>query len=207
MRHPFGAAVDGSGNLYVAEDSNNRVLFFPNGSASSASATKVFGQADFLSITPGTTSSTMHGPLGMAADGSGNLYVADTQNNRVLFFPAGSGSGASATVVFGQPDLTSNGTGTTASTMNSPSGVAVDGSGNLYVADGGNNRVLFFPRGSASGADATQVFGEPDFTSKDGGTTAAAMSAPSGLAVDGSGNLYVADWNGNRVLVNPPASV
>src|SRR5207244_4502260 len=117
MRNPSGVAVDASGNLYVADSSNSRVLFFPSGSSTGAAATKVWGEPDFNTRSFATTATNMWAPFGLAADSHGNLYVADSVNHRVLFFPAGSASGAAATKVLGQPDFTHAGAGTTASSL------------------------------------------------------------------------------------------
>ena len=81
----------------------------------------------------------------MAVDSSGSLYVADTQNNRVLVYTGTISTGMNATIVLGQTDFstnTNNAGGLGASSLSVPAGVAVDGSGNLYVADTGNHRVL-----------------------------------------------------------------
>ena len=89
----------------------------------------------------------MNDPARVALDPSGNLWVADTGNNRVLRFPKGPdgfASGQAADVVLGQPDFTSSGPETGATSMNSPTGVSVDPSGNVWVADMTNSRVLQF---------------------------------------------------------------
>jgi hypothetical protein len=158
----------------------------------------------------GLSASTMNIPAGVAVDGSGNLYVADRGNNRVLRFAnaATAATGAAATVALGQPNLTSgtvNNGGISASTMNQPRGMAVDGLGNLYVVDYLNHRVLRFASAAtaATGAAATIALGQPDLTSgaaNNGGLSASTMNGPFGVAVDGSGNLYVADQGNNRVL-------
>src|SRR5947207_12942818 len=107
----------------------------------------------------------MQGPIGVAVEGNGNLYVADRNNNRILFFPSGAASGAAATKVFGQSNFTSSGSGTTASTLHFAHGVAVDGSGNLFIGDSNNCRVLFWPSGAASGSAGTELFGQTGFRS------------------------------------------
>ncbi len=81
----------------------------------------------------------------LALDSSGNLYIADATNNRVLYYPAGI---TTATRVYGQPGFTTNtgnNGGVSATSLSYPAGVALDGSGNLFVADDSNNRVLMFP--------------------------------------------------------------
>jgi sugar lactone lactonase YvrE len=206
MAGATGVAVDGSGNLYVADYSNNRVLRFNNAATATngASANGVLGQPDFTSNTSVTTQSGMNYPIGVAVDGSGNLYVADYSNNRVLRFnnAASATNGANANAVLGQADFTSSTSAVTQSGMYRPMGIAVDGSGNLYVTDVYNNRVLQFSNAASAtnGASANGVLGQPNFTTSASATSQNGMYYPEGVAADGSGNLYVAEYINNRVL-------
>jgi hypothetical protein len=101
----------------------------------------------------------MNQPYSLAVDASGNLYVADLYNSRVLRFnhAASDTNGAAADGVLGQPNFTSNNGGLTQSTMNHPAGVGVDASEKLYVADYGNSRVLQFNAGSQTKTSEVQV--------------------------------------------------
>jgi DNA-binding beta-propeller fold protein YncE/fibronectin type 3 domain-containing protein len=214
MANPTGIAVDGSGNLYVADQQNNRVLRFANAASLSngANATSVLGQATFTTGVGTDQQSSMASPTGVAVDGSGNLYVADAFNNRVLRFAnaASLANGSNATSVLGQATFTTNTPATTQSGMYYPRGVAVDATGNLYVADNINSRVLQFANAASlpNGANATSVLGQATFTTNTSATTQSGMNQPFGVAVDGSGNLYVADTGNNRVLqFTNPASL
>ena len=208
MNYTADVAVDGSGNLYVADGLNNRVLKFANAASktSGANADLVLGQPNYTSSHAATSQAGMSGPEGVAVDGSGNLYVADCDNNRILIFKsvASKANGDQADVVLGQPDFVTTGNNTTVNGISCPYGVAVDASGNLYVADDdGNNRVLKFADAASkdNGADADAVFGQADFTSNDCDVAQNKMNSPNGLAVDGSGNLYVGDSGNNRVVI------
>ncbi|MDX2129021.1 MAG: T9SS type A sorting domain-containing protein, partial [Chloroherpetonaceae bacterium] len=215
MNGLFGVAVDGLGNLYVADAGNSRVLRFASAATAltGAAATVALGQPNLTSgiaNNGGRSASTMNRPYGVAVDGSGNLYVADKDNHRVLRFASAATAltGAAATVALGQPNLTSgiaNNDGLSASTMFGPYSVAVDVSGNLYVVDKDNHRVLRFASAATAltGAAATVALGQPNLTSNtanNGGRSASTMNGPYGVAVDGLGNLYVADRNNHRVL-------
>ncbi|MEM1096042.1 MAG: NHL repeat-containing protein [Bacteroidota bacterium] len=168
-------------------------------------AFRVLGQADFTTSTQaGTATTTLDGPSGVCLDlTNGKMYIADEDDHRVLRFeyPLTSDQQA-AEAVLGQADFTSSSTGTTAATMNNPSGCAVGSGGTLFVADQRNNRILRFDSAhtKASGADADGVLGQADFTSGNDGTSAARLDEPEGLALDGDGRLYVADRANNRVL-------
>jgi hypothetical protein len=192
LKLPSGVALDGGGNLYVADNYNNRVLYFPAGSTT---ATVVYGQGSFTTNTPGTSATALSNPQGLALDGSGNLYVADYSNNRVVYYAAGS---TTASRVYGQGgSFTTNVYGTSATSLGSPAAVALDSGGNLYVSDYSNNRLLYFPAGSTT---STLVYGQGSFTSNSPGTSATTLYEPSGLALNGGGNLYVADYANNRLL-------
>jgi len=138
---------------------------------------------------------------------TGKVFVADTNNNRVLRYDsvAAMTSGASAEAVLGQPDLVSKGSATTQKEMDSPFGLAIDKNGTLWVADATNNRVLRFDGASAkanAAVNADGVLGQPDFSTKAILTppTQASMSSPRAVAVDANGVLWVADFGNNRVL-------
>jgi len=200
LYEPWGVTLDSSRNLYVADTSNNRVLFFPEGSKT---AERVYGLG-----TEFPSADTLLGPGGVALDSGGNLYVADRSNHRVLFFPAGS---TTAERVYGQNSLLyssdENKDGVSNKSLYAPSGVALDGSSNLYVADALNNRVLFYPAGSTT---ATRVYGQgDDFNSNEinkDGISDKSLYEPSGVALDSSRNLYVADTGNHRVLFFPEGS-
>jgi sugar lactone lactonase YvrE len=148
MHRLSGAALDGSGGLYLS--TLTQVLYFPPGGAGGqvqSMQTLVYPELQVTRVR--NLRGIAFAPSALAVDGSGGLYVADSFNNRVLYFPpgsAGSGpAGAVAGVVYGQPAMTTNVRGTGPAGLNQPDGVAPDGRGGLYVADSGNNRVLYFP--------------------------------------------------------------
>ena len=163
--------------------------------------TLVIGQTSFTSGTTGTTANTLGYPQGIAFDSAGNLWVADSGNNRVLEFKPPFYTGESASVVIGQTSFTSFLRGTTANALNLPEALAFDSAGNLWVADSRNNRVLEFSANNLiTGAFATNVIGQTSFTSGTTGTTANTLNSPGGIAFDSAGNLWVTDSNNNRVL-------
>ncbi|SHO42720.1 NHL repeat protein (modular protein) [Nitrosotalea sinensis] len=227
---PQGIAFS-SGNLWVADNTNNRVLMYPSSSLSTngASATVELGQPSGTAFTSNTSNNggvfvnSLYAPNGLAFDSSGNLWVADAGNNRILKYPSSSLStnGASATVELGQPSGTAftsgtaNNGGISASSLDSPSCLAFDSSGNLWVADADNNRILKYPSSSLStnGASATVELGQPSgtaFTSNtgnNGGLSASTLSFPNCLAFDSSGNLWVTDTANRRVLMYPSSSL
>ncbi|NHI03707.1 hypothetical protein DYY67_0777 [Candidatus Nitrosotalea sp. TS] len=232
LNSPQGNVFDSSGNLWVADSQNNRVLMYSktNLGTNGAAATMVLGQNSFTSKSNDEdqlSASSLNNPGGIAFDSAGNLWVADSQNNRVLMYSKGSGftTDEAATVVLGQSDFVSNNNNRdqgrdcgndnhdddnnnclSASTLNNPGGIAFDSAGNLWVADSQNNRVLMYSKTNlgTNGAAATMVLGQNSFTSKSNDEdqlSASSLNNPGGIAFDSAGNLWVADSQNNRVLM------
>jgi len=206
---PQGIAVDGSGNLYIADTDHARVLketlaagnysesVIGNGLLSSPGGLALDGAgnvyiADYTAgavyketpsgttYTPSTIASGLNSPEGVAVDGSGNVYIADTYNSQVLKL-GWTGSGYAA------PETIANSAG---NGLLNPFGVAVDGSGNVYIADTFNSQVLQLPwTGSGYGTANTVA-----------NSTGNGLSYPLDVAVDGTGNVYIADYGNGRVL-------
>ena len=218
MSAPVGVACDSQGNLWVADTGNNRVLRFPASvlNATNPAADIVLGQANATTGTAnrGSTAISASGfssPRGLAFDAKNNLYVADYLNARVLLFPAPVAAASTASVVYGQSAFTTRGVPQTptASSLAGPAGLALNSSGELYVAVPGDSRVLEFPTGAASGAAATGVLGQANFTSNtpDAGVfpeaSATTLAGVTAVAVDSKGNVLAADTANNRVLFFP----
>jgi hypothetical protein len=206
---PQGVAVDANGNLYVADGSNHRVLRFNNAAAKSngANADGVLGQPDFTTNSKGATAVSMWNPTCLAVDNAGNLYVGERGNSRVLIFlnAASKANGDSADIVLGKPDFSDNSVpGVNRNSIYLPYALAVDARKNLYVADGGFNRVLVFYNAPAkkNGDSADVVIGKNNFSSSS--VTAAStvnIGQPYGIAVQSStGKLFISCYSNSRVL-------
>jgi streptogramin lyase len=195
FNYPFGVAVDGGGNVYVADASNDEIRkITPSGVVTTlAGSAGVVGNAD------GTGSSALfNGPLGVVVDGNGNVFVSDTSNDTIRkITPAGV-----VTTVAGTEGTagSSDGTGTAAQ-FDLPAGIALDTSGNLYVANAADTIRKITPSGVVStlAGIAEQV------GSVDGTGTAARFNLPVGIAVDSSGNVYVADTGNDLIRKVTPA--
>ena len=211
LAEPASVAVDPTtGKLFVADRDNRRVLRWSSAAkmVNGSAAEVVLGQPDFVTRTRNTgglSAATTNDPNAVYVDANGRLWVADMTNNRILRFDNASAkhSGDPADGELGQPDFLTNTAGTTAGIMNTPTGIFVDGSGTLWVADKGNNRVLRFTNaaGKANGASADGVLGQKLFTtSTAGGAGADSLNLPWGVYVDGAGKLWVADRMNSRIL-------
>ncbi len=142
------------------------------------------------------TAARFDGPIDIAADGAGNFYVADRGNHLIRKIT----SAAAVTTFAGSTNGWLDATGTGAR-FSSPSGVAVDASGNVYVADFGNNRI----RKITPGGVVTTFAGSGTAGNADGNGTAAQFRNPYGVAVDASGNVYVADYQNHAIRVITPS--
>jgi len=201
---PVAVAIDAADNVLVADIYAHRILVF---APDTTTPFRVIGQADFNGTGPnrgmGTTTAaadTLSAPAGLTFDAEGGLFVADSDNARVLYFPAGADN---ATRVYGQNgDFTSNTARSGADGLFTPSHVALarDGSG-LFITDLNNHRVLFF---AGTSTTATRVIGQPDFDTTTSGDGPNKLLVPGTVAVDELGGLWVAD-QGNRRLVYFPA--
>jgi len=208
---PKGIAVDSVGNLYVADFGNNRVLHYPRPVDQPGRITPdfVLGQADFTSSkTAAASASTFQGPAAIALGPAGEVFIADSGNNRVLQFAPNPTTGASAIQVYGQPNLNSGAAPGSVSpqTLAGPTGIAVDSAYNLYVADTGANRVVVFVNTQgirSNGAPAGVVYGQGSFATGGVGGGAAGLRAPLDVVVDNNGNVIVADSGNNRVMIFP----
>jgi hypothetical protein len=211
--------------LFVADSGAHRVLgyFTP---LSSSTASIVFGQGTSTSFTTGdcnhpsstVSASSLCGPKAVAADASGNIYIADTNNNRVLEFnETNPPSNVTANVVFGQGgSTTTNGCNqggvVSANSLCGPAQMAFDAAENLYIADAGNARTLEFNTPLAASATpgsgdttADRVFGQADNMTSHacnfaGSPVASTECGPSGIALDTAGDLFVVDAGNDRIL-------
>lgn len=188
--HPADVAVDGAGNVYVADTDNHTIrVVTPAGVA-----TTLAGQGGISGHADGTgAAAQFNHPSGIAVDGAGNVYVGDTDNDTIRkITPAGA-----VTTLAGQPGTAGHADGNgTAATFSGPAGLAVENAGTLYVADSLNHTVR---RITAAGAVGT-IAGLAGFSGGDDGVGGAArFSGPQGLALDGAGNLDVAD-TGNSTI-------
>ena len=201
---PIGLAFDAAGDLWVV-DGNRRVLEYVLPFTNGMNASLVIGQSDFTSDTQATTASGLNYPTEVAFDAAGNLWLVDQGNNRVLEYKAPFSTGESASIVIGQADFTSFASATTATGMNSPYGITFDGSGNLWVSDNRNLRVLEFALPFSSGQAASLVLGQQNFTSSGvSGNPQVDVNNPEGLAFDTSGNLFVSETGASRVVIFEP---
>ena len=192
LNDPLGVAIDAAGNLYIADESNNRIRRVDvTGVITTFAGT---GVAGFSGDGGQATKATLNFPRAVAVDGSGSLYIADTRSLRVRKVSA---DGVITTYAGnGQRGFTGDGGAATQAFMKAPHGLAFDAAGNLLIVDYGNNVIR---RVDAKGI-ITRVVGSTIQAGGDGGAaTAAQLSNPRSVALDGKGNIYISDFNNNCV--------
>ena len=191
-----GLATDSAGNLYIADWTNNVVRKV-------ATATGVIttvagnGTSGFTGDGGLATSAELNGPTGIAVDNAGDIYIADQSNNRVREVIAA--TGVIMTVAGnGAQGFSGDGGAATSAAMYSPTDLALDGAGSLYISDNANNRIR---KVVISTGVITTVAGNgtAGFAGDGAAATSAALNQPAGLAFDTSGNLYIADVTNNRI--------
>ncbi len=193
LNWPWGVATDAVGNLYVTDSANHRVRRIdPTGVITTIAGT---GLSGYSGDGGSSVLSQLSQPTGVAVDTSGNLYVADTGNNRVRKIDS---AGVITTVAgTGASGYSGDGGSAVHAQLNMPSGLAVDAVGNLYVADNRNHSVRRIdPAGVVTTVAGTGVSG---YSGDGGPASAAQLASPVGLAVDERGNLYIADSANRRV--------
>ncbi len=189
---PQGVAAGRQGDAYLSDSYHNRVLRVD--AAGNMHTVAGTGTPGYSGDGDGSLSE-LYGPTGLAADTNGNLYIADTQNHRVRMLNA---AGVLTTLAgTGTAGFSGDGGAAAAAELNDPSAVAVDANGSVYIADSGNNRVrVVTPDGNIATIAGA---GEAAYNGENGPALAMALFNPSGVAVDGQGNIYVADTGNNRV--------
>ncbi|HXS68834.1 MAG TPA: SMP-30/gluconolactonase/LRE family protein, partial [Candidatus Polarisedimenticolia bacterium] len=194
FNRPFSMTVDANGNIFVADTQNHAIREIkPDGTV-----TTFAGSFGGQGTNDGVGSAAQFNfPDGIVSDASGNLFVADRLNETIRKITPD----ASVTTFAGIPTVTGSADGKPGS-FNLPFGMAVDGAGNVYVADSGNNTIRKIdPNGSV-----TTIGGAAGETgSLDGSGSDALFNSPEGIAVDSQGNVYVADAGNHSIRKGYPA--
>lgn len=189
-------AFDGTGNLYFADSNGNQVFKVPQGGGA-ATLIAGTGVGAYSGDGGAATAAKLHSPGDVAVDGAGNVFIADSGNARIRMVSAAT---AKITTVAGNGTAGYNGDGSTATAaqLSASGGLALDGAGNLYMGD--NSAGVVRKVSAATGLISTVAGnGTPGFSGDGGAATSAALSGPNSIAIDGSGNIYIADSANNRI--------
>ena len=196
LDHPAGLSLDPHGNLFITDNQNRRIrkVDAKSGTITTVAGTGIFG---YSGDGGPATEAQLNDPMGVAADGAGDLFIADHNNRRIRKVEAG--TGVITTVAgLGTSGFGGDGGPATHSLVFLPNGLAVDGEGNLFIGDTGNHRIR---RADARTGLITTVAGSgPAGFEGDGGpATAALISYAAELELDRAGNLFISGWE-NHVI-------
>ena len=189
LSNPTSVYVDNAGRVFISEDGNNRIRMFSGGVLTTIAGGGTGGDGG------PATSASLSGPRGIFGDSAGNIYFADTSNQRIRRFTPG---GIINTIAGnGTAGFSGDGGSATAAMLRNPYGVFVSNTGSIYIADTFNNRIRRFD----IGGNITTIAGDGTTgASGDGGIiTYADLNSPRGGSFDSTGNLYFADTLHNRI--------
>jgi len=192
LNSPINVAVDSSGNVYIADSSNNRIRQVDNAGVITTFAGT--GASSFSGDGGQAASASLNAPQGITVDLSNNVYIADTNNNRIRKVNAG---GVINTIAgLGSSSYSGDGGQAISAELNLPSDVSLY-AGNIYIADSGNNRIR---RVDATGVITTYAgMGTASFSGDYGPAISAGLSRPMGVTVDTAGFVYISDASNNRI--------
>ncbi len=194
LSHPWGIAVDSSGDLFIA-DADNSVVRELIRATSTVVTVAGNGKAGFKGDGGPATAAELNNPNTVAVDSAGDLFISDANNNRIREVAT---SGTITTIAGnGTAGFKGDGGSATAAEINSPRGLTVDSAGDVFFADNPNNRIREV---EASGTITTVVGdGKAGYKGDGGAATAAELDAPNTIVVDSAGDLFIGDANNNAV--------
>ncbi len=196
---PEEPCMNAQGDLFIPNFSGSRVTEYLAPLTTNESASVVIGQRSFYTAAAGTNQSSLDSPASCTFDSHGNLWVPDYFNDRVLEFKPPFTTGMNASLVLGQDNYNTSTAGTNQSAFDGPAAIAFDSSGDLWLAETYNNRLLEFKPPFTDGMNASLVLGQSNFNTSEAGTSSTNLSFPDALAY-AHGVLWVSEYDNNRVI-------
>jgi sugar lactone lactonase YvrE len=196
IKYPISVALDSAGNIYIADQSNHRIRKV-DASTGKISTVAGNGSIGYSGDGSAATSAELQYPAGVALDSAGNIYIADTFNQRIRKVDASTGK-ISTVAGNGTQGYSGDGSTATSAEFYYPDGLVVDSAGNLYIADEYNHRIRKVDAGTGK-ISTVAGNGTSGYSGDGGAATSAELAIPWGVVVDGAGNLYFSDSTNNRI--------
>jgi len=213
---PAGVAVDGAGNLYIADSGHNRIRMVCAGKATATIRGTACSAPGVIATIAGNgaphdsgeqgpaSAATLNNPTSVAVDGAGNLYVADTGNNAIRMIASATGVITAVAGGGGNSGPLGDGGPANAARLRLPQGVTLDAGGNLFIADTGNHRIRMVSGATGTistvaGNGFTNMNGDGGYSGDGGLATGAELNYPHAVAFDAAGNMYIPDMGNNRL--------
>lgn len=233
---PTSVAIDGAGNLYIADSQHHRIRMVSSGKGATIQGSVTYPQAGYITTIAGigyagftgnnvsasSSTVTLNNPSGLALDSAGNLFIADTGNHAIREIVAATGIIQTIAGTGTAGSSGDNGPATSA-LLNAPAGVTADSQGNLYIGDTGNHKIRAICAGTSilynvtcpgsgtivtlAGTGFTNTDGSGGFSGDNGAAISAKLNGPYAVTFDASGNMYIPDSNNNRVRMVNPAGI
>lgn len=201
LQWPEGLALDSRGNLYIADKKNHRVRRLDAGTGImrtvAGDGSSTYNGDNVLAI-----NASLRDPVGLAIDSADNLYIADSLNHRIRMVNPGDNR-ISTVAGLGVPGFGGDLHQANHANLQAPQGVAVDGDGNIFIADTGNARIRRVD-GVTRNIRTIAGNGDPGFSGDGGAATAASLRVPRRVVVDTARNLYISDDGHGRIRVVKP---
>lgn len=197
LNSPTGLALDGAGDLYIADLYNHRIrkVTLSTGIITTVAGSNTTGA--FAGDGGAATSARLNGPFGIAFDAAGDLFIADQNNHRIRRVNMSTGI-ISTFAGSATSGYTGDGGAATSATLSSPAGVSIDAAGNVYIADYFNNAIRMVEAGTGNIITAAGT-GSTGYSGDGGAATSARLAFPTDVAFDGSGDFFIADLNNHVV--------
>jgi len=196
LDQPYSIAVDGAGNLYIAESGHDRIRKV-TASTGLISTVAGDGSAKYTGDNGLATKATLNTPTSVAVDGAGNLYIADSGNNAIRKVTAATGI-ITTIAGNGTPGFSGDAGPAASAILNTPMGVTLDSDGNVYIADTANQRIRKITL-STGKIDTVAGDGTAGYSGDNVPAISAELSQPFAIALDAAGNIYIPDSGNNRI--------
>ncbi len=202
---PEGLAVDSSGNIFIADRDNHVIRKVDASTGNISTVAGTLGVSGSTGDGGPATSAKLNTPVGIAVDSSGNIFIADVDNAVIRKVDASTGNISTVAGTLGVFGPTGDGGPATSAELGDPQGLVVDSSGNIFIADSGNLAIRKVDASTGNISTVAGILGSEGSTGDGGPATSAFLGESIGVAVDSSGNIFIAD-SGNQAIRKVDAS-